>query len=122
MQTSIEQLKNDMTNAKSRQAESTRDIKRIERDMKDFDNDKDSKLAELQSSAESLRKAHQKASTAVKSLQKELQSARLEVEQTGGDQGAAQEQLEEIDSSLQAQERDMNALQEEQTRLKVLQS
>jgi structural maintenance of chromosome 2 len=48
MKANIIQLKKDITDAKVRQDEASKDVKRIERDMKDFDNNKDSKLAELQ--------------------------------------------------------------------------
>jgi structural maintenance of chromosome 2 len=48
MKESIIQLKKVIVDAKARQDEATKDIKRIERDMKDFDNNKDGKLAELQ--------------------------------------------------------------------------
>ena len=118
MKTSIEQLKKDIGDAKSRQAEASKDIKRIEKDMKDFDSNRDGKLTELQSSIESLKKGQTKNSVSVKTLQKELQSARLEAEQAGVDQGAAQEQLDEVDSTLQAQEADIKTLQEEQGRVK----
>ena len=86
--------------------------------MKDFDSNRDGKLTELQSSIEVLRKGQTKNSVAVKTLQKELQSARLEAEQAGADQGAAQEQLDEVNSTLHAQETDMRNLQEEQGRVK----
>ena len=119
METNIEQLKSDIVEAKSRQAEATKDIKRIERDMKDFDSNKDGKLAELQSSLGTLKKVQIKNSVAVKTLQKELQSGRLEAEQAGADLGAAQEQLAEIDSTLKAQEDEVRELQEEQAQVKV---
>ena len=48
MKESIIQLKKDIVDAKARQDEAAKDIKRIERDMKDFDSNKDGKLAELQ--------------------------------------------------------------------------
>ena len=48
MKASIVQLKKDIADAKARQDDALKDIKRIERDIKDFDNNKDSKLAELQ--------------------------------------------------------------------------
>ena len=48
MKESIIQLKKDIVEAKARQDEATKDTKRIERDMKDFDSNKDGKLAELQ--------------------------------------------------------------------------
>lgn len=48
MKANIVQLKNDITEAKSRQEQANKDIKKIEKDMKDFDKNKDNKLAELQ--------------------------------------------------------------------------
>ncbi|KAA8571968.1 hypothetical protein EYC84_001909 [Monilinia fructicola] len=95
MKASIIQLKQDLVEAKKRQDEAAKDIKRIEKDMKEFDNNKDGKLVELQSSLDSLRKALTKNSTAVKALHKELQSAQMDTEQVGGDLSNAQEQLQE---------------------------
>ena len=48
MKENIIQLKKDTMNAKTRQDEAMKDVKRIEREMKDFDSNKDGKLAELQ--------------------------------------------------------------------------
>lgn len=119
MKANIEQLKKDMADAKARQTEASKDIKRIEKDMKDFDNNKDDKLAELQSSLDALRKKQTKNTVSVKTLQKELQSGRLEAEQAGADLGAAQDQLAEVEATLQAQDAEVQALQEEQARIKV---
>jgi len=99
-----------------------KDIKRIEKDMKDFDTNKDDKLAELQSSVNVLKKNQIKNSVAVKTLQKELQSSRLEAEQAGADLGAAQDQLAEVGLTLKAQEVEINDLQKEQAQVKVGQS
>ncbi len=119
MKTNIDQLKKDISEAKVRHTEATKDIKRIERDMSDFHDNKDDKLAELQSSAEKLRKLQIKSSVAVKTLQKELQSARLESEQAAADVATAQEQLAEVDASLKAQGFELQGLQEEQRQAKV---
>lgn len=119
MKSNIQQLKIDIADAKSRQTEASKDIKRIEKDMKDFDNNKDSKLAELQSSLDSLKKSQTKNSVAVKTLQKELQSGRLEAEQAGADLHAAREQLAEVEATLGAQDADVKALRLEQTQAKV---
>ncbi|KAL8751495.1 MAG: hypothetical protein Q9184_006052 [Pyrenodesmia sp. 2 TL-2023] len=118
MKASIEQLKKDITDAKARQAEASKDIKRIEKDMNDFSNNKDSKLAELQDSLSSLKKSQTKNSISVKTLQKELQSARLEAEQAGVDLGAAQDQLTEIDSTLKVQDAELDELRREQGQAK----
>ena len=119
MKSSIEQLKKDIADAKSRQTEATKDVKRIEKDMKDFDSNKDSKLTELQNSLNTLKKNQTKNSVAVKTLQKELQASRLEAEQSGADLGAAQEQLADIESTLSAQNAEIEALRKEQAQAKV---
>lgn len=119
MKASIEQLKKDIADAKVRHSEATKDIKRIEKDMNEFSNNKDDKLAELQSTVNSLKKSQTKNSISVKTLQKELQTARLEAEQTGADLGASQEQLLEADSALKGQEAEVQALQNEQAKAKV---
>ena len=119
MKASIQQLKQDIADAKARQTEASKDIKRIEKDMKDFDNDKDNKLAELQSALNTLKKSQIKNSICVKNLQKELQSSRLEAEQAGADLSAAQEQLAEVDSTLKAQEAEVEGLQKQQIQAKV---
>ena len=89
------QLKSDIAEAKRRQDEASKDVKKIERDMRDFDNNKDSKLAELQvrlsrpvawstclmcgqESVDSLKKRLGENSTSVKAVQKELQETKLE--------------------------------------------
>lgn len=121
MKANIEQLKKDSADAKARQAEALKDIKRIEKDMKDFDSNKDGKLAELQTMVSVLKKSQIKNSVSVKTQQKELQSSRLEAEQAGADLGAAQEQLAEVNLTLKAQEAEINGMQKEQAHVKVRQ-
>ena len=119
MKANIEQLKKDISDAKTRQSEASKDIKRIEKDMSEFNDNKDSKLAELQSSLDSLKKSLAKNSNSVKTLQKELQNSRLELEQVGGDLSAAEEQSAEADSTLKAQMEEIQSLKREQARIKV---
>lgn len=119
MKEQIEQLKKNIADAKARHAEAQQDIKRIEKDMKEFDNNKDDKLAELQTSLDTLKKSLNKNSIAVKTLHKELQASRLESEQAGSDLTAAEEQLAEADGAMQAQVEEIETLKKEQTRIKV---
>lgn len=119
MKANIEQLKKDIADAKARQTEASKDIKRIEKDMNEFSNNKDSKLAELQTSLEALKKSLSKNSASVKELQKELQTSRLDSEQVGSDLSAAEEQLAESDNTLKAQVEEIGTLKREQARLKV---
>lgn len=118
MKANIEQLKSDTAGAKARLTEATKDIKRIEKDMKDFNDNKNDKLAELQSNMETIKKRQIKNGVGVKSLQKDLQAARLEAEQAGTDLSVTQEQLAEVSSNLKAQEVELEELQEEQRRAK----
>jgi len=122
MKTNIEQLKKDTADARARQAGASKDIKRIEKDMKDFDSNKDDKLAELQNSVNALKKTQIKNSVSVKTLQKELQSSRLEAEQAGADLGVAQEQLAEVETTLKAQGAEIKDLRKKQDQVKVSRS
>ncbi|OAL72898.1 nuclear condensin complex subunit smc2 [Trichophyton violaceum] len=118
MRETITQLKNDIADAKARHAEASKDIKRIEKDMSEFSNNKDSKLAELESSLESLKKSLSKNSVSVKTLQKELQASRLESEQAGSDLTTAEEQLAEAEQILKAQVEEVEEMVKEQARVK----
>lgn len=119
MKQTIAQLKEDMKTAKARQDEANKDVKRIERDMSDFNNNKDSKLAELQTSLEKLKKALSKNNASTKPLQAEMREARVDMEQCGSDLAAAQEQLEEVQTTLKAQQEELDELLAEQTKVKV---
>lgn len=119
MKANIQQLQKDIADAKSRHVEASKDIKRIEKDMSEFSDNKDSKLAELQTSLNSLKKALSKNSVSVKELQKELQASRLDSEQVGSDLSAAEEQLTESDNTLKAQAEEVDSMKREQARLKV---
>ena len=119
MKANIEQLKKDIVDAKSRHAEASKDVKRIEKDISDFSSNKDSKLAELQSSLDTLKKTQMKSSISTKTLQKDLQESRLEFEQIGADLGASKDQVAEVDNTLEAQEEEMRELQKEQAKTQV---
>ncbi|ORY00671.1 RecF/RecN/SMC [Clohesyomyces aquaticus] len=110
MKASILQLKEDAKEAKSRQDEASKEIKRIERDMSEFNNNKDSKLAELQSSLDKLKKALAKNSSSIKPLQQEMREAMVESEQCGGDLAAAQEQLQDVQTTLATQQEEIDTL------------
>lgn len=117
MKVTITQLKDAILEAKKRHAEATADAKRIEKDMKDFDNNKDGKLVELQSSLDKLRSTLEKRRASVKDLQKELQNAQLDSEQVSGDLAAAREQLQEIDQAIKAQQDEIAETSKQQDEL-----
>ncbi|KAL4761998.1 condensin subunit SMC2 [Aspergillus foveolatus] len=118
MKANIEQLKQNISDAKVRQSEASKDIKRIEKDMSEFNNNKDSKLEELQTTLNALKKSLSKNLTSVKNLHKELQASRLESEQVGSDLSAAEEQYAESESTLKAQLEEVDSLKREQARIK----
>ena len=119
MKQTIAQLKEDAKAAKVRQDEANKDAKRIERDMSEFNSNKGSKLAELQSSLEKLKKALSKNSAAVKPLQLSMREAMVDSEQCGSDLAAAQEQFEEVQTTLKSQQEELDELLAEQARVKV---
>lgn len=118
MRETITQLKNDSQEAKKRHAEATADAKRIEKDMKDFDNNKDGKLVELQAALDKLRSSLEKHRVSVKTLQKELQNAQLDSEQVSGDLAAARELLQEIDQAIKAQQDEIAETSKQRDELK----
>lgn len=119
MKENIAHLKQEMVDAKTRQSEAASDIKTIEKDMKEFSNNKDNKLAELQTSLDTLKKGLSKHSVAVKTSHKEVQNARLESDQAASDLSAAEEQLAEADSTLKAQKDEVEDIQREQAKFQV---
>lgn len=118
MKANVVQLKKDVVDAKARQEEATKETKRIERDMNEFSNNKDSKLAELQSSLDKLKKALSKNSASIKPLQQEMREAMVDSEQCGGDLAAAQEQLHDSQTTIASQQEEIDALIAEQARVK----
>lgn len=119
MKANIVQAKVAISEARSRQDEASKDVKRIERDISEFSKNKDSKLEELQVSLEKLKKTLMKASAANKPLQQEARERKLEMEQCGGDLITVQEALEEKQSLLNAQLEELAVLTRDHARLKV---
>jgi structural maintenance of chromosome 2 len=118
MKENIVQLKQDIISAKARNEEATKQAKQIERDMSEFSNNKDSKLAQLQSSLDKLKKTLAKGSASIKPIQQEMRDAMLEAEQCGGDLASAQEQLHDAEVALATQQEDIAGLIAEQSRVK----
>ncbi|KAF3360036.1 hypothetical protein VdG1_01726 [Verticillium dahliae VDG1] len=118
MKETIIQLKNDMADAKKRHAEALADEKRINKDMQDFDSNKDAKLIELQKALDKLRATLSKSAASVKTVQKELQGAQLDSEQVAGDLSGAREQLQEVEVAIKAQQQDIEGLVQQQAELK----
>ena len=112
MKATILELKESIQQAKERLAEANRDIKRIEKDMADFSNNKDNKLKELEKSLSESKKIAVQKSVAVKSLQKEVQDAKTESEQAVADLTTAQEQLADANGNIEAQQAEIKKLRQ----------
>ena len=119
MKEEITTLKEKMTHAKSTQAEAEKDVKKIEKDMADFSKNKDGKLKELEKTVAELKKTLTKSSLAVKTLQKQLQDARLESEQASSDITSAEEQLAECESNIEAANVELETAQQEESQVKT---
>ena len=113
MKTQIIQLKQSIAEAKSKHDEASKEAKRVEKDMVDFDNNRDSKLTELQSALDKLKKQLSKNSAAIRPLQQEVRDAMVEAEQCGSDLSAAQESLEDAEVNMKAAREEMAGLEAE---------
>ena len=118
MKESIAQLSTSITEAKKRQAEAAADAKRIEKDMKDFDNNKDAKLVEVQKSVDELRAVLGNNSASIRALHKEVQNAQLDAEQACSDLAAARESLREVELSIKTQSTEFDDLAKQHAELK----
>ncbi|EXJ58024.1 structural maintenance-chromosome 2 [Cladophialophora yegresii CBS 114405] len=118
MKATIVHLRQDMADAKTREVEASKDVKRIEKDMEDFSKNKGSKLKELEKSIAELKKSLTKTSGAIKSLQKELQDAKIDCEQAEGDLNAAVEQLAEVNATIETQKAELETLRQEEASVK----
>ena len=119
MKANMVQRREDIKEAKKRHEEASKDIKRIERDMSEFNNNKDSKLGELQKSLDALKKDLSKNSASIRPLQQKMREAKLESEQCGSDLAAVQEELAESSAALQHQRQEIDEMMDKQKQIKV---
>ncbi|KAI9833550.1 MAG: Structural maintenance of chromosomes protein 2 [Phylliscum demangeonii] len=119
MKTTIVQLTADIDTAQARHAAASQDVARVERDMRDFDQNKDHKLAELQATVAAANASLSQQAASVATLQKDAQAVLLDAEQCGADLAAAQEQLHDSEVTRTAQQAEMDGLRQEQARVKA---
>ncbi|KAG8946963.1 Structural maintenance of chromosomes protein 2 [Tulasnella sp. 424] len=80
LKTALAELKQTVQDAKTKQKEAADECKKLEKDMNDFKNNKDSKLKELKAEISKQKSDISKQNAIVKQHQKELQTAQLELE------------------------------------------
>ncbi|RSH76747.1 Structural maintenance of chromosomes protein 2 [Apiotrichum porosum] len=92
---SLAEFKAVVDSAKEKQKAASADVKRLEKEMDDFKNNKDSKLKEIKADIASKKKELGKKTTQVKTRQKEVQTAELEIQQLDADIDAARVEVDE---------------------------
>ncbi|WVQ83720.1 hypothetical protein IAT38_005864 [Cryptococcus sp. DSM 104549] len=115
----LTELKEVINQAKEKQKAASADCKRLEKEMADFKNNKDSKLNEIKADIASKKKELGKQTTQVKLRQKAVQTAELELQQLESDLESAKAEVEE---ALAAQEKSKAEHRELQTSLKEQQN
>ncbi|KAH9475267.1 Structural maintenance of chromosomes protein 2 [Psilocybe cubensis] len=106
----IDNLRQALQSAKDRQQEAKEECKKLERDMDEFKNNKDGKIEELKVNIAAQKTALQKNSVIVKTQQKELQAANMELEQLENDISGEKEQLEEARAGIEALHQELDKL------------
>ncbi|CED83396.1 nuclear condensin complex protein [Phaffia rhodozyma] len=109
----IIQLKEGIIASKDKEKQAKADIKRLEKEMNDFKNNKDSKLAELRTSIVNQKKAITKSSASIKLAQKKMQTAQLELEQVDQDIESAESEVEEVKANLEESRKQLAKLKKD---------
>ncbi|KAJ6583189.1 condensin complex subunit SMC2 [Mycena sp. CBHHK59/15] len=115
----IVDLKAAVKAAKDKQTAANEDCERLQRDMDEFKNNKDGKIDELKADISKQKAALQKHSVIVKTQQKELQTATLELEQMEADIEGAKGTVEEANASVIALRNELGKLDEQLVKKKA---
>lgn len=96
----LAELKEVIVATKQKQKQAADECKRLEKEMADFNNNKDSKLKEIKADIAKRKKQIAKESGSVKERQRAIQTAELEIQQFDADCEAAREEVESADASV----------------------
>ncbi|TFY57528.1 hypothetical protein EVJ58_g6964 [Rhodofomes roseus] len=99
--------------AKQKQKDAKDEIKKLEKDMDEFKNNKEGKIEELKADVSKQKTALQKHSVTVKTQQKELQTASLELEQLEKDIESAKETITEARAGVDNLRQELEKLRKE---------
>ncbi|KAF8346307.1 condensin complex subunit SMC2 [Amanita rubescens] len=108
----IADLESAIQSAKDKQMAAKEECKKLERDMAEFKNNKEGKIDELKANISQQKTALQKHAVIVKTEQKELQTATLELEQFQSDIESFKAGRDEATSGIEGLERDLAKLVE----------
>ncbi|KAG6829207.1 hypothetical protein H0H92_005336 [Tricholoma furcatifolium] len=109
----ITDLRNAVQTAKDKVKEAEDECKKLERDMAEFKNNKEGKTEELKKDILKQKAALQRHAVTVKTQQKEVQTAKLELEQIEQDIQAAANTLKDAEKGVTKLQRDLVKLKED---------
>lgn len=108
--TELAQLKEVIVATKQKQKQAADECKRLEKEMADFNDNKDSKLKEIKADIAKRKKQIAKESGSVKERQRAIQTAELEIQQFDADCEAARTEVESADASVKRAGKDLQEL------------
>lgn len=111
MRQAILDLQGSIADGQAKQEQARVEVKKIEKDMKEFKSDKNGKLAAIQKEVDKIRTAMESRSESLKSLQKGYQLAKADMEQLHEDLKSSKDHEAELRSSVTAQELELKSLQ-----------
>ncbi|GBE85556.1 Structural maintenance of chromosomes protein [Sparassis crispa] len=109
----ITELQTALETAQQKQKDATAEIGKLEKDMDEFKNNKEGKIDELKAGVSKQKASLQKHAVVVKTKQKELQTATLELEQLEKDIETATETLAEARASVEKLRKELGKLKEQ---------
>ncbi|KAJ9117568.1 hypothetical protein QFC22_004418 [Naganishia vaughanmartiniae] len=109
----VAKLREIIEGSKLKQKEAAAECKRLEKEMADFKNNKDSKLKQIKTDIADRKKAIAKQTGSIKTRQKEFQTAELEIEQLERDIQIAHAEVKEAKAGHRRVEIELNTMQDE---------
>lgn len=108
----VQELQDAINEAKAREVEASNEAKKLEKDMEDFNNNKDNKLEELRADIKKRKNDINSRSANIKTRQNEVRTLELELEESARELEAAQNGLQEGQLIVEQGRREIDAMRE----------